>query len=58
MVESRFQDYLGGRENLHVVAAAREPAAHGRIDAALLLPQPAVRAGCPQNSSAVEFIAQ
>src|SRR5262245_28764143 len=33
--ESRFLNYLSGRENLRVVAAAREPAAHGRIDAAL-----------------------
>jgi len=33
--EPRFLNYLSGRENLQVVAAAREPAAHGRIDAAL-----------------------
>src|SRR4029453_1147378 len=33
--EPRFLDYLSGRENLRVAAAAREPAARGRIDAAL-----------------------
>jgi ABC-2 type transport system ATP-binding protein len=33
--EPRFLDYLSGRENLRVVAAAREPAAQGRINAAL-----------------------
>jgi ABC-2 type transport system ATP-binding protein len=33
--EPRFHTYLTGRENLRIVAAAREPAAHGRIDGAL-----------------------
>jgi ABC-2 type transport system ATP-binding protein len=33
--EPRFHGYLTGRENLSVVAAAREPEAHGRIDGAL-----------------------
>jgi ABC-2 type transport system ATP-binding protein len=33
--EPRFHDHLTGRENLWIVAAAREPAAHGRIDEAL-----------------------
>src|SRR4029453_3081622 len=33
--EPRFLPYLTGRENLEVVAAAREAAAHGRIDGAL-----------------------
>src|SRR3977135_3428869 len=33
--EPRFHAHLTGRENLHVLAAAREPAAPGRIDAAL-----------------------
>jgi ABC-2 type transport system ATP-binding protein len=33
--EPRFLNYLSGRENLRVVAAAREPAAHGRIEQAL-----------------------
>jgi ABC-2 type transport system ATP-binding protein len=33
--EPRFHDHLTGRENLWIVAAAREPAAHGRIDGAL-----------------------
>jgi ABC-2 type transport system ATP-binding protein len=33
--EPRFHRFLTGRENLRVVAAAREPAAHGRIDDAL-----------------------
>src|SRR5687768_9695993 len=33
--EPRFHGYLTGRENLAIVAAAREPAAHGRIDGAL-----------------------
>jgi ABC-2 type transport system ATP-binding protein len=33
--EPRFHCYLTGRENLDVVAAAREPQAHGRIDGAL-----------------------
>src|SRR5436309_9910543 len=33
--EPRFHGYLTGRENLSIVAAAREPEAHGRIDAAL-----------------------
>jgi ABC-2 type transport system ATP-binding protein len=33
--EPRFHDHLTGRENLWIVAAAREPAAHTRIDGAL-----------------------
>jgi ABC-type multidrug transport system ATPase subunit len=33
--EPRFHPYLTGRENLRIVAAAREPAAHARIDDAL-----------------------
>jgi ABC-2 type transport system ATP-binding protein len=33
--EPRFHPYLTGRENLRIIAAAREPAAHGRIDGAL-----------------------
>ncbi|HKE98791.1 MAG TPA: ABC transporter ATP-binding protein [Actinomycetes bacterium] len=33
--EPHFLPYLTGRENLEVVAAAREPAAHGRIPGAL-----------------------
>ncbi len=33
--ESRFHRHLTGRENLTVIAAAREPEAHGRIDGAL-----------------------
>jgi ABC-2 type transport system ATP-binding protein len=33
--EPRFHGYLTGRENLSVVAAAREPEAHDRIDGAL-----------------------
>jgi ABC-2 type transport system ATP-binding protein len=33
--EPRFHPYLTGRENLRIVAAAREPEAHARIDAAL-----------------------
>jgi ABC-2 type transport system ATP-binding protein len=33
--EPRFHDHLTGRENLWIVAAAREPAAHARIDGAL-----------------------
>jgi ABC-type transport system involved in cytochrome c biogenesis ATPase subunit len=33
--EPRFHPHLSGRENLHVHAAARERAAHDRIDAAL-----------------------
>jgi ABC-2 type transport system ATP-binding protein len=33
--EPRFHPYLTGRENLTAIAAAREPAAHGRIDGAL-----------------------
>ena len=33
--EPRFHGYLTGRENLRVLAAAREPAAHGRITPAL-----------------------
>ena len=33
--EPRFHGYLTGRQNLSIVAAAREPEAHGRIDAAL-----------------------
>jgi ABC-2 type transport system ATP-binding protein len=33
--EPRFHGHLTGRENLSVIAAAREPAAHERIDGAL-----------------------
>ena len=33
--EPRFHPFLSGRENLEIVAAAREPEAYGRIDAAL-----------------------
>ena len=33
--EPRFHRFLTGRENLEIVAAAREPEAHGRIDGAL-----------------------
>jgi ABC-2 type transport system ATP-binding protein len=33
--EPRFHPYLTGRENLRIVAAAREPEAHARIDGAL-----------------------
>jgi ABC-2 type transport system ATP-binding protein len=33
--EPRFHGYLSGRENLVIVAAAREPEAHARIDDAL-----------------------
>jgi ABC-2 type transport system ATP-binding protein len=33
--EPRFYGHLTGRENLRVIAAAREPEAHGRIDGAL-----------------------
>jgi ABC-2 type transport system ATP-binding protein len=33
--EPRFHRFLTGRENLRIVAAAREPEAHGRIDGAL-----------------------
>jgi ABC-2 type transport system ATP-binding protein len=33
--EPRFHGHLTGRENLEVIAAAREPEAHGRIDGAL-----------------------
>ena len=33
--EPRFHGHLTGRENLQVIAAARERAAHGRIDGAL-----------------------
>src|SRR5918912_1612619 len=33
--EPRFHRYLTGRENLEVIAAARGPEAHGRIDGAL-----------------------
>jgi ABC-2 type transport system ATP-binding protein len=33
--EPRFHGYLSGRENLAIVAAAREPEAHARIDGAL-----------------------
>jgi ABC-2 type transport system ATP-binding protein len=33
--EPRFHRYLTGRDNLRIVAAAREPAAHARIDGAL-----------------------
>jgi ABC-2 type transport system ATP-binding protein len=33
--EPRFHGHLTGRENLTIIAAAREPEAHGRIDGAL-----------------------
>jgi ABC-2 type transport system ATP-binding protein len=33
--EPRFHGHMTGRQNLAVIAAAREPEAHGRIDAAL-----------------------
>jgi ABC-type multidrug transport system ATPase subunit len=33
--EPRFHRYLTGRENMKIVAAAREPEAHARIDGAL-----------------------
>ena len=33
--EPRFHPFLTGRENLEILAAAREPEAHGRIDGAL-----------------------
>ena len=33
--EPRFHPHLTGRENLHIHAAARDRAAHGRIDGAL-----------------------
>src|SRR5215213_2736110 len=33
--EPRFHPHLSGRENLHVHAAARDRAAHGRVDGAL-----------------------
>jgi ABC-2 type transport system ATP-binding protein len=33
--EPRFHGHMTGRQNLSVIAAAREPAAHGRIGAAL-----------------------
>ena len=33
--EPRFHGHLTGRQNLHILAAAREPAARGRIDASL-----------------------
>ena len=33
--EPRFHRHLSGRENLRVIAAAREPEAHGRIEGAL-----------------------
>ena len=33
--EPRFHPHLTGRENLHVHAAARDKAAHGRVDGAL-----------------------
>jgi ABC-type multidrug transport system ATPase subunit len=33
--EPRFHPYLTGRQNLRIVAAAREPVAHSRIDEAL-----------------------
>jgi ABC-2 type transport system ATP-binding protein len=33
--EPRFHNHLTGRENLWIVAAAREPAAHARIDQAI-----------------------
>ena len=43
--EPRFHGHLTGRENLHVHAAAREPAAHGRVEGALARVGLAKRAG-------------
>src|SRR3954465_10523980 len=43
--EPPFHRYMSGRENLEVVAAAREPEAHGRIDGALARGGLADRAG-------------
>ncbi len=40
--EPRFHGFLTGRENLEIIAAAREPEAHARIDSAL------ARAGDPE----------
>ena len=42
--EPRFHPFLTGRENLEIVTAAREAAAHGRIDGALDLVGLAARA--------------
>ena len=42
--EPRFHPFLTARENLEIVAAAREPAAHARIDSALDLVGLAARA--------------
>ena len=42
--EPRFHPFLTGRENLEIVAAAREPAAHARIEGALDLVGLAARA--------------
>jgi ABC-2 type transport system ATP-binding protein len=44
--EPRFHGYLTGRENLSVIAAAREPEAHDRIDGAL------ARVGLSQRADA------
>ena len=43
--EPRFHGHLTGRENLHVHAAAREAAAHGRVEGALARVGLANRAG-------------
>jgi ABC-2 type transport system ATP-binding protein len=43
--EPRFHGHMSGRRNLWALAAAREPAAHGRIDAALERVGLAARAG-------------
>jgi ABC-2 type transport system ATP-binding protein len=42
--EPRFHGFLTGRENLEIIAAAREPEAHARIDGAL------ARAGLTQRA--------
>src|SRR4051794_36913591 len=43
--EPRFHPHLSGRENLHVHAAARDRAAHDRVDGALAGGAGAARAG-------------
>src|SRR3954469_17330710 len=48
--EPRFHPHLSGRENLHVHAAARDRAAHGRIEGALARVGLAARAGDPVKS--------
>jgi ABC-type multidrug transport system ATPase subunit len=58
--EPRFHPFLTGRENLAIVAAAREREAHGRIDAALTrvgsplgrtTVWPSTRRGCDNGSA-------